>query len=287
MELTTPQEIIYKALRNTGEDLPKTKPVKEKDLCCFCGNIEGENQRDLVFGSNFTNRDLFQNPDSLAVCDYCTSMMQGRIGTKQLRQASWIISPNKIRVIPREEILVALIDEIKELPFICYITTSFKKLGQIKVIENYSQDHFSLLFEEVPVFFSKDTAREILKTIELFYSIPKQEEEKKTPRSFFTKAEILTGQYKPQRIKEFGYQEFLELEKKIRSHRGSGLLQLLVHALNQEKLGRERREKIEKIRSEEPRPSRPLPKLNNKREDSEPNCLPSLEIDQLGQCVWW
>lgn len=228
------------------KDFPE-KRSKKKELCCFCANHDGDIHAKDCFGDNFTNFDLFRNAKSGTVCDHCYKTLKNNT----LRQSSWLVSNNTYHKIEREEIMPILMGE-KEIPFCVYITTSFKKHGQIKAQIAYSQDFFPVLFEEIPLVFSKKTAGILHGVMRDFYSAVPDKPKKNTSKtplfeevervgvpaknaaSWFTKAEMRTGEYKLSRIKEYGISKWQEKEAILAPHRGSPIFDLVLHGTNQE-----------------------------------------------------
>jgi hypothetical protein len=124
-------------------------------------------------------------------------------------------------------------------PFAWYITTSFKKHGSFKTRVSFSQEIYFVQFEELFVRFHVDSWREIADIMELFYSVPLEEEAKSQPVSFFTKEEILTGCFSQNRIRRFGADEFPLLAHQLADSRSAPAFGMLVYALNKTFKGRE------------------------------------------------
>lgn len=234
----TPQELIWCAIGR-----PTDRPEKEieEDVCFICGVHSGTIRKADTISSGFTNWDRCSNTVSKAVCLPCYSVMKYKEGkVPKLRQSSWVATMDSITWLQRGDIAEQLFAANILMPFCFYVTTSFKKLGHLKVALNYDQSRFTVQFEEISVQFDREAHRELYDTMRLFYSMPAGEEEKKQPKSFFTKEEIRTGNYQPHRIREFGIAEWREKDAIIAQFRGDPVLDLLLWSLNQEALGRER-----------------------------------------------
>lgn len=229
----TPQFLIWQAIG--CPDTPGDLKLVEEGLCAFCGEHQGRIRSADTFGSAFTNTDRLLNPSSSVVCQYCYTALR----EPTLRSSSWIISPSGVHYFKREDTSLVLFGA-KDAPFILYVTTSFKKIGQAKVKLNFDVNDFVLQFEEIPVRFVPRDLEKAWESMRIFYSIPKSEEEKAQPKSFFTKKEILTGDFHYQRISAFGIDRWREIDREIAPLRNGAVLDLLLYALNQEKLGYER-----------------------------------------------
>jgi len=253
----------------------KVKRIKA-DACVFCGKSGTIPAKDVV-SSSFTNFDLMQNLTSNTICDYCACCMKN----SKFRFSNWIAYNSKVQYFGRNEIGKILFFK-HELPFAVYVTTSFKKLGHLKAVLNFSANNYEVQFEETKVFFQQEIMTKPWEIMGELYSIPKEEEEKKQAKSFFTKAEIRTGNYSYSRVIDYGRKKWQEKEKVLREYRGNPAFELLVYALNQEKLGiNKEREKNGK------RKSKSTAKRRGKADDGKRLNLSDLEVDSVGQCKWF
>lgn len=231
-DIITPTYLVWQAIGSPKAPImPKTT---KEELCSFCGVHRGIIRKQDVFGSGFTNFDRCANNNSNAVCPYCYHCLRSE---SKLRTSNWIASRSGIRYFKRNEIADILFGG-KETPFCLYITTSWKKIGVIKVVVNNNPYDFVVQFEETPIAVDTNKFRELWATIQSLYSCSVEEQDKKLPKSFFTKAEIRTGQYQFHRIQAFGLLDWRTAESIIAPFRGTGILDLLLFAANQEKLGR-------------------------------------------------
>lgn len=246
-------------------------------LCCFCGVYDGSLPAKKIISSGFTNVDLLRNPNSEVVCDYCVVAIK----TLRLRQSSWVATLKGITYLSRDQLGQLLFGVITP-PFIFNITTSFKKLGQIKAPMNDAIEQFMIQFEDEQVAFNPAIAKPIYKIMQKMYSIP-SDDERKNALGFFTKTEMRTGDYKYGRIKQYGQERWEKGESILRRHRNAPFFKVLLHALNQEKLGIASHLKPKKEKTNgTAKKARKGPVA-----DSKGSGLPDLEIDSMGQCKWF
>lgn len=233
MSNLTAQKLLY---LSTGNNEITNEFIDGKPACKLCGFFSGVVAEKEMFSGNFTNWDLCRNSQSNYVCEYCANILKDQI----YRRSSWIATPNKFVELAREKIHEQIFDPNKQTPFCFYVTTSFKKLGQLKVKLNYNPSKFFVLFEETQVLVDLDAVKNLWDTMRLFYSIAIEEETKTQPKSFFTKEEMRTGNYDFKRIKTFGMSDFFQHEKEIARFRNNqpSVLEFLLHILNQERLKR-------------------------------------------------
>jgi CRISPR type IV-associated protein Csf1 len=185
--------------------------------------------------SGFTNLDYLKAPGSPAICPSCAYVFT----EPRLRQSSWLVNNEKMVWLKREDVWGVLLGSTPKIPFAMYVTTSWKKHGSFKARVNHDCNRFYVQFEETGVIFDRERWTAPARLMNLLYSIPKGEEEKKQPRSLFTKEMIRTGIYDQRRIRAFGMEELLEIEAILDPIRKQPAFGLLVYALNQTKLGRE------------------------------------------------
>ena len=229
--MRTVSELIFSALGKP--EVSGLKREKKKDICCVCGVYQGDIQKKDAFGSVYTNFDRLQG-SSDTVCDCCYVMLKER----RLRISSWIVTENKLYCYKREELEHVIFLDI-ETPFCCYITTSFKKLGQVKVKLNCSSQAFFIQFEETPVWFVPESVKDVYKIMKKQYSILPGEDGKETPKTYFTKQEIRSGDYSYKRIIEYGIEELREDNVELSKFRGGSVFELLLYVLNKgERLGK-------------------------------------------------
>ena len=140
----------------------------------------------------------------------------------------------------RGDISIAIFDNLS-IPNAIYITTSYKKHGSFKTRINHRKDKIYIQFEETGVWLIREDAKKILKQIEILYSIPDCEVKKKQPKSFFTKDEILYGNYSMHRVRAFGTAELMDVETFLSEFRDSPQYALLIYIANKRALGRSKK----------------------------------------------
>lgn len=237
----TPQQLIYRAL-----GAPQIEAAEVAGACCLCGSTDGRYDRKPFIKEGFTNLDQLKAADSQSICPACASMFT----LPKLRQSSWIATGGEMIWLRREDIWDYLWTPPRP-PFAMYATTSYKKHGSFKTRVNYSSNRFYVQFEEVGVILQPGSLRRVADTLELLYSVPLSEEAKGQPVSFFTKDEIMHGDYNQGRIRRFGIVALAEAEAVIRPVRSAPAFGLLMFALNKKML---HREGIDWKQKKEPKP---------------------------------
>lgn len=190
------------------------------DHCWLCGGKTGGRGMPTkkAIKDTFTDRDKARWPASSSVCPgcvFCLSYMS-------LRNYSILATQNELRHPGRAEIRDMLL-EPPEPPFVFCVAVSGQKWLHFRAQISYSRDDYYVQYEETPVYVSRPLLAYLLERVEMLYSV-------------FVKAEILTGQYGQNRIKQFGLAEFQRIENELAPHRGSRLFDLAVFvAQKQEK----------------------------------------------------
>ena len=218
-----PTHLIYDAM-----GAPPIDAAPADGICCLCGSVLGEWERKRFIKEGFTNQDQLRASDSQAVCSACAVCLD----EPKMRTSSWIAVPCGLRWLKRDDFWSLLFSRIPT-PFVLYFTTSFKKHGSFKALINYSSDEFYVQFEETGITFRPEQWREPARTIQALYSVAPTEQWKKQPRTWFTKEEIRTGNYRQHRIREYGLDRWHEMETIISPLRPSPVFGMLVHAVNQ------------------------------------------------------
>lgn len=258
-------EVLYKQIGSPSPDLSDKKLSAESGVCAFCGVREGNIKRSSVRSVGFIDSSVIRKGDSQVACRPCYAM-----SNYSLRTCSWIASKGGLLLFRREDLAAVIFmhSEI-ETPFVFYVTTSQKKLGQIKVQLNSDYRRYKLLFEEIHLDICPDELRPLWDVLSLMYSYPVEEEEKAQPKTFFTKVELVTGNYQMNRIRQFGLDDWRTAEAFISQWRGSGQMSLLIYILTATKKGRSN--------------------LNGNRgggHSRRPN-ISSVARDSVGQRVWF
>lgn len=225
----TPQELIYRALGK-----PDVTAGASSGHCCLCGAPNGSLDRKPFVKDGFTNLDRLAAPDSPAICPPCAYIFVN----PKLRQSSWIMTEERAIWLKREDIWHYLFDECPAPPTVWYVTTSYKKHGSFKSRVNYSKACTYIQYEETGVSFRHDYWRPVADAVQLLYSVPKEDEGKANPRTFFTKDEILHDTFSQPHIRAFGVDEFMALSGLLRQYRPQPGFGLVVYAANRTNLGR-------------------------------------------------
>ncbi|MEW5952615.1 MAG: hypothetical protein AB1815_02495 [Bacillota bacterium] len=190
---------------------PDIQDVSDR-RCWLCGGTTGGRGLPVkkVIRDTFTDRDKARWPASRSVCPgcvFCLSFMS-------LRNYSILATPDELQHPGRAEIRDILLDP-PEPPFVLCIAVSGQKWLHFRSKVAYSRDGYPVQLEETLVCVERPILRDWLEVVERLYTV-------------FTKAEILTGQYGQNRIRQFGLAEFQELEARISRHRGTRLFDLAV-----------------------------------------------------------
>lgn len=245
LEILTPTQFIRRAALKTGTVVTPT-PWKEKpagkkvrkgmdnqvqvgdytgivmtdpemvdvadEHCWLCGGTTGGRGLPVkkAIKDTFTDRDKARYAASDSICPgcaFCLSFMS-------LRNYSVLATENELRHPGRAEIRGILL-EPPEPPFVLCIAVSGQKWLHFRAQVSYSHDNFPAQYEETQVFVNRSALARLLELVEQLYAV-------------FTKAEILSGQYGQNRIRQFGLAEFQHIENELAPQRGSRLFDLAV-----------------------------------------------------------
>jgi CRISPR type IV-associated protein Csf1 len=158
----------------------------------------------------FTDRDKARWPQSKSVCPGCAFCLSHL----SLRNYSILATEQGLRHPTRAEIRDMLLNP-PEPPFVLCIAVSGQKHLTFRAKVAYSRDGYPVQYEETPICVERPVLADWLEAIETLYTV-------------FTKAEILSGNYGQNRIKEFGLLRFQAIEALIAPHRGTRLFDLAV-----------------------------------------------------------
>jgi len=182
------------------------------ESCWLCGGeISGRGRQvKRAILDTFTDRDKARAPWSDSICPGCAFCLS----YTTLRNYSILATEEGLRHPGRAEIKGLLL-EPPEPPFLLCIAVSGQKWLHFRAEIAYSQDGFPVQYEETRVTVDRATLASLLDIVEQLYAV-------------FTKAEILSGSYGQNRIREFGLRRFQELEAMAALVRGSRLFDLAV-----------------------------------------------------------
>ena len=211
--------LIYQAL---GEPHVETEPCK--GICAFCGTeIQEGVKLENTVSDAFTNYDLLTDRTASHVCKCCYACLKDT----RLRRLNFIASgsdENKAQIVffKRNEIEHYLF-HIPSIPFVFGCTINYKKHLSFKARVNYSSKLFYVQLEDNTILFSPTKYKPISDTLNRLYLV-------------FSKSEIETGNYFMNHIKQYSSQKFREDESIIKDYRGTLQFDLLMFALNSQKI---------------------------------------------------
>lgn len=208
-------EIIYKALKS---DLRGNLDGN----CCVCGRHteKGFKTKDYIKNARFTNFDLLKKPKSNVICEYCAYCMQNA----DLRRKNFIADCEHIEFLTKNDIENVIFDLESHVKgeFVVCMTQSFKKHNSFKATVNSDASKFSVQLEDNSLYIDVGTHKDLYSTLNEMYL-------------WFSKDEILSGDYSYLAIKDFGVDNFSMCESKIKQYRGSMAFDFLIYILNSER----------------------------------------------------
>ncbi len=223
MRLWTPTQLIYHAAMQTPKiPVAMEKVVKYQDVdvtdiadarCWLCGGQTGGKGQPTkkAIKPTFNDRDKAKGPHySKSVCTGCAFCLS----FATLRNYSIVATESGLLHPSRVEMRELLLNP-PEPPFVFCIATSGQKHLTFRAQVAYGRDGYPVQMEETRLCMERNVFREWLEVVELLYTV-------------FSKAEILSGQYNQNRIKQFGLLRFQMMEAPIASHRGNRLFDLAV-----------------------------------------------------------
>jgi len=223
MRLWTPTQLVYHAAMQTPEiSVAMGKVVKYQDVdvtdvadarCWLCGGETNGRGRPVkkAIKPTFTDRDKAKGPrNSESICPGCAFCLS----STPLRNYSIVATENGLSHPSRPEMRELLL-EPPEPPFVFCVAVSGQKWLHFRSQVAYSRDGYPVQVEETRICVERPVLAGWLDAVEMLYTV-------------FTKAEILSGQYNQNRIKQFGLLRFQEVERRVASHRGTRLFELAV-----------------------------------------------------------
>ena len=197
------------------------------NFCKICGNKKNVIKEKEVISSNFTNYDLCKYKESLYICLDCAACIKD----VELRRNNFVCDKYNLYLFKKNDIEKYVFNMNKYIKndFIIGITYTFKKHNSFKCIVNSDIEKFYIQNEDDSILFDVKKAKNIYDILEDAYL-------------YFTKDELLTGQYKSTSIYQYGLAAFDFFEKEIKK---TNLFKFLIYILNSEK----RNEKVTKRRN--------------------------------------
>jgi hypothetical protein len=228
--MLTPTQLIFKAYQNTPKPLPLPNgkevewPIPEMQevpdkLCWLCGG-ETSNQGRLakdVIRKTFTNTPYARAIESESLCTGCGWILAQRF----IRNWSLLVVDDILEHPDRKRIREILIEPPRTYPWMLSIAVSGQKHISFPGKTVRSPRNIWVLFEQIPIQISETGIGHILAPVEELYN------------AGFTKAEILSGQYRQDRIRAEGLSWWHEKESQIASLRGSQMLELAIFVAQQ------------------------------------------------------
>ncbi len=174
--------------------------------CYLCGaDTDAGLPKKKVIKPTFTDHGLARAPDSEVVCPYCAWALSYR----ELRNYSILATAQGLRHPSRAEWRDILLNP-PEPPFMACLAVSGQKWLHFKARINRNNEAFVVMLEEQPVAVVPKKLESLLRRIEDLYTV-------------FSKSEIESGHYSPQRIQQFGMEAWLKHETVLERVRGSGI----------------------------------------------------------------
>ena len=222
--MRTANQLLYEAYLNTPKPIPipngntRVWPIPEihevpDALCWLCGgatNGIGRRHKDVI-RKTFTNTPHARATNSTHLCAGCGWMLAQRL----IRGFSLLLLDGQFFHPSKPTIRDLLLEPPKVYPWLLSIAVSGKKHISFLSKVNWSGKNLAVLYEQTPVYIG--TGLEEIRLVEHLYN------------GEFTKAEILSGEYRQDRIKKFGLKEWCDAEEKIKPLRGSRVLELAVY----------------------------------------------------------
>ena len=197
------------------------------NTCGICGakNVPGYKISKIV-SSSFMDWDVIQGDE---VCQYCAVCLGKDIPrSKRLCHTSFWANDSQLKRLGREEIWDFLFSPPAP-PFVFCATYSYKKHIFFKAPVNYDRNYFTIQTDKGAVDIVPAQISGLCGIIQNWYTVCK---DTKTQPTWFTKDDILTGCTNYKKIEAYGAARYLEEDKVLAQYRNTGLLQLLVYAVN-------------------------------------------------------
>lgn len=168
--------------------------------CVLCG-IKTENGFPVKFSDNFTAYSELTYGNVL--CPHCEAFFRDQ----NFRRKSWILTPDEIRFVKREEIPDFLLAEQKPIPFVIYVNSTGQRQGWLKGFKtvNFSSNQFFIHTDFAGCVFT--TYDEVVQK----FQIARELREKKVSKTELKTGEFTMHTYK--RAIEGGWEKILQTAK--------------------------------------------------------------------------
>lgn len=250
----TNTEIIYSALLKSNIEVPEIELEETEGYCMVCGKKikEGAKYKKVLSG-NFTDWDTLKNLDGTHICKECGAVIK----TRELRTNNILADKEHLYLLKKNDLEEYLfnLDKYVNGQFIIGITRSFKKHNSFRCTVNDDTKVLDIREEDKEYIFPICLMRPLYDMLNEAYL-------------YFTKDELLMGQYNLSSIQEFGLDKFNECENIFKQYRGSHQFDLLVYMMNSEVRNEIVNERIKKQKEEKDKQKR-LAKEKKKREKNE------------------
>ena len=146
----------------------------------------------------------------------------------QLRRSSYIADEKKIIFLKKNDIenYIFNLESVVKGSFVVCITESFKKHTSFKATVNNDTRKYIITHENYKFWFDVERFKNVYKIMNDMYL-------------YFSKDEILTGEYEPYLMLEYFKQhsenDFFNNESILNKERGSNVFKFLVHIMNSER----------------------------------------------------
>jgi len=213
----TNTEIISK---HSNINLNVDKSKIKNTICKICGKEKESIKEKEIISSNFTNYDLCKCKESLFICVDCAKCIKDI----ELRRNNFIADKNNLYLFKKNDIekYIFNIDRYIKNDFVAGVTYTFKKHNSFKCNVNSDYNKFYIQQEDDKIFFDVKKAKKIYDILNDAYL-------------YFTKDELLTGEYKAISVMQYGLTSFDLLENILKDIRKTNLFKFLIYILNSEK----------------------------------------------------
>ena len=157
-----PTELIYQ-----GAGSPIVKTVLAEGICAVCGKdiSEGVPIKKVVSDA-FMDWNAIADMTASHVCAACTFCIKER----KTRQSQYIATGSKLIWFKRDDIEKHLFNP-PDVPFVLFITASYKKHGSFKARVNTSPKLFYVQYEDRQILFSPNKYRDLFGLMKRMYLV--------------------------------------------------------------------------------------------------------------------
>lgn len=205
-----------------------------EEVCIMCGeHITKGIKKKKVMSSNFTDYDECREVSSEYICLNCATCVKER----DLRTHNFLADKTNIYLFKKKDLEKYLfnLEDYVQGEFVIGITTSFKKHNSFRCKVNNNTERVYIREEDKEYILEIAKAKKLFKILNDMYL-------------FFTKDEILSGQYPIIKIENYGLEQFNKNELELRKYRTTHQFNLLVYMLDSEKRNAIVKEKINKAK---------------------------------------